>query len=71
MTTDETDGTPLVDLSSGEYKAYLDRHARRLMGMGADAFRQAYEVGEFDDSSPAVSELVALLRIGQRHPIAA
>ncbi|MHB8691498.1 MAG: hypothetical protein ACYDHH_09660 [Solirubrobacteraceae bacterium] len=73
MTTGETAaGTPLVDLTSEEYDAYLDREARRLIGMGATEFVRAYEAGGLDDSDPAVSELVGLLRIGQNgHPVAA
>jgi hypothetical protein len=66
MTVGETAaGTPVVDLTSEEYDAYLDTEARRLTGMAAADFLGAYEAGELDDSDPAVSELVALLRIGQ------
>jgi hypothetical protein len=66
MTVGETAaGTPVVDLTSEEYDAYLDTEARRRIGMDAADFLRAYEAGELDDSDPAVSELVALLRIGQ------
>jgi hypothetical protein len=41
-------------------------------GMEAADFLRAYEAGEVDDSDPAVSELVARLRIGQNgHSVAA
>ena len=33
-------------------------------GLSVDEFKRAYEDGELDESDPAVSELVALLRIG-------
>jgi hypothetical protein len=66
MTVDETaDGTPVIELTPEEYEAYRDREVRRLTGMGATAFVRAYEAGELDDADPAVSESVALLRIGQ------
>jgi hypothetical protein len=73
MTRGETAaGTHIVDLTAEEYDAYLDRESRRLAGMGAADFVRAYEAGTLDESDPAVSEVVGLLRIGQNgHPVAA
>lgn len=73
MTVGETPaGTPVIDFTVEEYDAYLDAEARRLAGMDAAAFVRAYEADELEDSDPAVSELVGLLRIGQNgHSVAA
>lgn len=73
MTVGETAaGTPVIDLTSEEYDAYLESEVRRLKGMTVADFVRAYEAGELDDSDPVVSELVGLLRIGQDgHPVAA
>ena len=73
MTVGETQaGTPVVDLSAEEYDAYLDGEVRRLMGMNAVDFIRRYEAGDLDDSDPAVSDLIGLLRIGQNgHPVVA
>ena len=70
MTVGETPaGTPVIDFTAEEYDAYLDAEVRRLVGMDAADFIRAYEADELDDSDPAVSELVGLLRIGQNgHP---
>ena len=66
MTVDETPaGTLVIDLTPEEYDTYLDNEVRRLMDMDAAEFVRAYEAGELDESDPAVSELVGLLRIGQ------
>jgi hypothetical protein len=66
MTRSETKaGTPVVDLTSEEYDAFLEREVRRAVGMTADEFVRAYSAGELDDADPAVDDLVGLLRIGQ------
>jgi hypothetical protein len=66
MTVGETPaGTPVVDLNAEEYDAYLDNEVGRLTGMTVADFMRAYEGGELDESDPAVSELIGLLRIGQ------
>ena len=73
MTVDETAaGTPVIDLTSEEYDAYLEGEVNRLTGMTVADFVRAYNAGELDESEPAVSELVGLLRIGQNgHSVAA
>lgn len=66
MTRTETEaGTPVIEMTPAEYAAYLDREAREAVGMSAAEFVAAYVAGEMDDADPAVSDLVALLRIGQ------
>jgi hypothetical protein len=66
MTVGETmAGTPLVDLSDEEYDAYLEREVTDRVGMTVADFVRAYTAGELDDSDPAVSDLVGLLRLGQ------
>lgn len=66
MTVGETPaGTLVVDLTPEEYDAYLDREVERATGVTATEFVAAYRRGELDDSDPAVSEMLVLLRVGQ------
>ncbi len=66
MTVEETPaGTPVVDFSREEYRAYLDAEVLRAIGLTVDEFVRSYEGGELDDADPAVAELIGLLRIGQ------
>jgi hypothetical protein len=58
-------GTPVVDLSPEEYDAYLENEVKRSLGMTVAEFRSAYQAGQLEESDPAVSELVMLLRVGQ------
>lgn len=73
VTVEETpDGTPVVGMTANEHDAYLEAESQRGVGLSVAAFKRAYEDGELDDADPAVSDLVALLRIGQNgHPAAA
>jgi hypothetical protein len=63
LTTDA--GTEVYEPSTVEYAEYLESQAQQLSGRSVDEFTRAYGAGELDESDPAVSELVALLRIGQ------
>ena len=63
LTTDA--GTEIYEPSAKEYAEYLEERAQALTGMSVAEFKRAYDAGEADDADPAVSELVALLRIGQ------
>jgi hypothetical protein len=66
MTVKETAaGTPVIDLTSEEYDAYLAREVHRAVGLTVAEFTWAYESGALDDADPAVCDLVGLLRIGQ------
>jgi hypothetical protein len=58
-------GTEVYKPSAKEYAEYLEDQAQALSGMSVADFRRAYETGTVDEADPAVSELVALLRIGQ------
>jgi hypothetical protein len=58
-------GTKVYEPSAKEYAEYLENRAQALSGMSVADFRRAYEAGTVDEADPAVSELVALLRIGQ------
>lgn len=58
-------GTPVIDLTAEEYEAHLQREVRRLAGRTVAEFVRAYEADELNESDPAVTELVGLLRIGQ------
>lgn len=65
VVTETSAGTPIVEMSDDEYAAYIEREVSRSIGLSPEEFRNAYVHGKLDDSDPAVSELVALLRIGQ------
>lgn len=66
MVVSETpSGTPVVEMTSEEYAAYVEREVERAVGLSVEEFRRAYAAGELDDADPEVSELVGLLRIGQ------
>jgi hypothetical protein len=66
MTRSETNaGAPVVDLTSEEYDAFLEREVGRAAGMTAAEFVRSYSAGELDDTDPVVDDLVGLLRIGQ------
>jgi hypothetical protein len=58
-------GTEVYEPSAKEYAEYLEARAQALAGMSVAEFKSAYEAGDLDDADPGVSELVALLRIGQ------
>lgn len=71
MTVEETpSGTQVVDFTDQEYDAYLESEVERATSLTVAEFKSRYDAGELDDSDPAVSELVGLLRIGQNgdHP---
>jgi hypothetical protein len=58
-------GTPIIDLTVQEYEDFLEGEVRSGVGMSVAEFTERYRAGELDDSDPAVSDLVGLLRIGQ------
>ncbi|MGE5282563.1 MAG: hypothetical protein ACM3N0_09650 [Chloroflexota bacterium] len=58
-------GTEVYEPSAKEYAEYLEARTQALAGMSVAEFRGAYEAGDLDEADPGVSELVALLRIGQ------
>jgi hypothetical protein len=72
MTHDETQaGTPVLEMSTDEYRDFLDEEARQRLGMSAEEFRRRYIASELDDSDPDVGMLAALIAIGQNDDRAA
>jgi hypothetical protein len=66
MTRSQTDaGTPILDLTVQEYEDFLDAEVRSGVGLSVTEFTELYLAGKLDESDPAVSDLVGLLRIGQ------
>lgn len=63
LTTDA--GTKVYEPSAEEYAEYLEGRARALSGTSVREFKRAYGASTVDEADPAVSELVALLRIGR------
>jgi len=58
-------GSPVIEMTAEEYAAFLEREVGRATGLSVEEFRHAYLAGELDESDPAVTDLVGLLRIGQ------
>ena len=66
MTHDETQaGAPVLEMSAGEYRDFLDEQARQRLGMSVAEFRRRYIAGEPDASDPDVGMLAALIAISQ------
>jgi hypothetical protein len=55
----------VVQLTPDEYLAFQEREVQRGMNMSKHEFVEKYLANELDDADAVVSELVALLRIGQ------
>jgi hypothetical protein len=66
MTLSQTPaGTPVLDLTSSEYDAFLEEEVHARMGMSVAEFTECYIAGELDDADPDVPFLAGLLWIGQ------
>jgi hypothetical protein len=66
MTHDETQaGTPVLEMSTEEYRQFLDEAARERLGISAAEFRRRWIAGELDDSDPDVGLLAVLIGTGQ------
>lgn len=65
VVSETSSGTPVVEMTAEEHKAFLEREVQAAMGLSAEEFRRAYLAGELDEANPSVSDLVGLLRIGQ------
>jgi len=55
----------VIEESSEEYEAYVERQVHREVGMSAAEFTEAYMSGKIDHSHPSSGYLVGLLRLGQ------
>ena len=65
MKRDETRaGTPLLEISAGEYRDFLDREVRRRLGTSVQEFHSRYAAGDTDSGDPDVGMLAALLAVG-------
>jgi hypothetical protein len=60
-----TAGTALYEPTAAEYNQYLERRVQAATGLTVEQFSEAYSKRELDQGDPAVSEMIALLRIGQ------
>lgn len=60
-----TAGTAVFEPSKKEFDDYLERRVQAGQNMSVDEFKKAYEAGRLNEADPAVSELIALLQIGQ------
>lgn len=68
MTVKDAEHAEMVDLTSQEYGAFLQREVQKANVEGiesADDFAEAYAAGRLDDRDPRVAWLVGLLGIGQ------
>jgi len=65
MVTTHTDaGTPVIELTDEEYRAFLDREVRARIGMSLDEFVRQVNVGEIDWDHPEAFSLAGLVGVG-------
>ena len=62
-------GTPVVDLTEDEYRAFLDREVRERAGMPLDEFVRLANAGEIDWNDPEAFSLAGLIGVGEGSPI--
>lgn len=66
MTHRETDaGTPVIEMTAGEYRDFLDSEARSRLGLSLHEFMEQYAAGQLDDSDPDVPLLAMWTGMGQ------
>ncbi len=66
MTRSETDsGTPVIEMTADEYRAFLESEARARLGMSVAEFTTRYIAGELDDADPDVPLLAMWTGMGQ------
>jgi hypothetical protein len=71
MVTTHTDaGTPVIELTDDEYRAFLDREIRARIGMSLDEFVRQVNAGEIDWDHPEAFSLAGLVGVGDGGPIA-
>jgi hypothetical protein len=64
-------GTPVVDMSDQEYRAFLDREVRERIGLSLEEFVRRANAGEIDWDHPEAFSLAALVGVGDGAPIRA
>jgi hypothetical protein len=57
--------TELIDLTQGEYEAFLTRELQAAVGVDVPTFLKDYATGKLDEADPEVARLAALLGLGQ------
>jgi len=66
MTRSETEaGTPVIEMTAGEYRDFLDGEVQRCLQMSLGEFERRYQAAELDDSDPDVGWLAVLTGMGQ------
>ena len=71
MKTTYTDaGTPVIDMSNDEYRAFLDREVRARIGLSLDEFVRRVNAGEIDWDHPEAFSLAGLVGVGDGSLIA-
>ncbi|MGA9284866.1 MAG: hypothetical protein WBV85_05435 [Solirubrobacteraceae bacterium] len=69
--TETAAGTPIIERTSEEQAAYLERQVQREIGMSVADFKRALSAGELDLGDMDVFYVAGLLRIGQNGQSAA
>jgi len=65
MVTTYTDaGTPIIDMSDDEYRAFLDGEVRMRIGLSLDEFVAKANAGEIDWDHPEAFALAGLVGVG-------
>ncbi len=65
MVTTYTDsGTPVIEMSDDEYRAFLDREVRARIGLSLDEFVRRVNAGEIDWDHPEAFALAGLVGVG-------
>ncbi|MDQ3630729.1 MAG: hypothetical protein M3417_05530 [Actinomycetota bacterium] len=64
-TTYTNAGTPVLDMSEGEYRDFLDREVQARIGLSVDEFVQQVNAGEIDWDHPEAFSLAGLVGVGE------
>jgi len=71
MVTTYTDaGTPIIDMSDDEYRAFLDHEVRERIGLSLEEFVARANAGEIDWDHPEAFALAGLVGVGESGLIA-
>ena len=57
-------GTPVVDMSEDEYRAFLDAEVRARIGLSLDELVRQVNAGEIDWDHPEAFSLAGLVGVG-------
>lgn len=56
-------GTPILDMSQGEYHAFLEREVRTRIGLSLDEFVRQVNAGEIDWDHPEAFSLAGFIGV--------